>query len=77
VEDNVVAGGFGSGVNEYLIEQGFDAGAVRNLGLPHQFVEHGERNELLADLGLAPEGIARTAEALVAARRQALRSAAR
>jgi 1-deoxy-D-xylulose-5-phosphate synthase len=75
VEDNVVAGGFGSGVNEYLIEQGFDASIVRNLGLPDRFIEHGERFDLLADVGLSPDGIAGTVAGLVAERRRSVRSA--
>ena len=29
-----------------------------SLGLPDHFVEHGERSELLRDVGLTPEGIA-------------------
>jgi 1-deoxy-D-xylulose-5-phosphate synthase len=77
VEDNAVAGGFGSGVNEHLVEHGFDASLVKNLGLPDRFIEHGERGDLLADLGLAPEGIADTAAELLAARRRTIRSAAR
>jgi 1-deoxy-D-xylulose-5-phosphate synthase len=77
VEDNVVAGGFGSGVNEHLVEHGFDANMVKNLGLPDRFIEHGERGDLLADLGLSPETIADTAAEFVAARRRTIRSAAR
>jgi 1-deoxy-D-xylulose-5-phosphate synthase len=34
------------------------------LGLPDQFVEHGERGELLADLGLDAAGIAATCRRL-------------
>jgi len=33
---------------------------VRRLGLPDRFVEHGERRELLADLGLDEAGILET-----------------
>jgi 1-deoxy-D-xylulose-5-phosphate synthase len=77
VEDNAVAGGFGSAVNEYLIEQGYDAGCVRNLGLPDRFIEHGERGELLAELGLGPDSLADSAAALLGERRSSLRSAAR
>ncbi len=36
-----------------------------SLGLPDAFVEHGERGELLAELGLTPEGIAARARALL------------
>jgi 1-deoxy-D-xylulose-5-phosphate synthase len=75
VEDNVVAGGFGSGVNEYLIDQGYDAAGVRNLGLPDRFIEHGERGELLAEIGLSADGLAATAAELLAERRRSVRSA--
>jgi 1-deoxy-D-xylulose-5-phosphate synthase len=34
---------------------------MRRLGLPDRFVEHGERGELLADLGLDPAGIVQAA----------------
>jgi 1-deoxy-D-xylulose-5-phosphate synthase len=77
VEDGAVAGGFGSGVNEYLIEQGHDATSVRNIGLPDRFIEHGERGELLDELGLGSESLANTAAELLAERRRGLRSAAR
>jgi len=77
VEDNAVAGGFGSGVNEYLVEHGFDTTGVKNLGLPDRFIEHGERGELLADIGLSADTIADAAAAFVVERRRTLRSAAR
>lgn len=35
------------------------------LGIPDQFVEHGDRNELLADLGLDAAGLVRVAHELV------------
>jgi 1-deoxy-D-xylulose-5-phosphate synthase len=59
VEDNVVMGGAGSAVNEVLLAQ-HDTVAVLNLGLPDLFVEHGGREELLADLGLDASGIQRS-----------------
>jgi 1-deoxy-D-xylulose-5-phosphate synthase len=77
VEDNAIAGGFGSGVNEYLVEHGFDTSMVKNLGLPDRFIEHGERSDLLSDLGLAPESLAGAASEFLAAHRRSIRSAAR
>jgi 1-deoxy-D-xylulose-5-phosphate synthase len=56
VEDNVVAGGAGSAVNEFLHAAGISA-AVLNLGLPDECVEHGSREEVLADVGLDSEQI--------------------
>ena len=51
-------GGFGSAVLEAAADAGLDTRNVRRLGIPDYFVEHGERSELLADLGLDAEGIA-------------------
>ena len=56
LEENVVAGGAGSAVNELLATEGV-RGAVLNLGLPDAFVEHGKPAELLAECGLDADGI--------------------
>ncbi|HSN17980.1 MAG TPA: 1-deoxy-D-xylulose-5-phosphate synthase [Gammaproteobacteria bacterium] len=56
VEDNAVAGGAGSAVDEFLAMSGV-AIPVLNLGLPDQFLEHGSREECLAMAGLDPQGI--------------------
>ena len=64
VEEGALAGGFGSAVVEAACDAGLDTSAVRRLGIPDQFVEHGERDELLADLGLDVAGIARTCQEL-------------
>ncbi len=59
VEDNVIAGGFGSGVNEWLVER--ETGAFcRLLGLPDNFVEHGSPDDLYDRYGLSPVKIAET-----------------
>ncbi len=58
LEENVVAGGAGSAVNEYLAQSEL-AIPVRNLGLPDRFVEQGERGELLVDCGLSAETVLR------------------
>jgi len=56
LEENVVAGGAGSAVNELLLAAGVQV-AVLNLGLPDAFVEHGKPAELLAECGLDADGI--------------------
>jgi 1-deoxy-D-xylulose-5-phosphate synthase len=58
VEEAALAGGFGSAVLEAAADAGLDLSRVRRLGIPDQFIEHGERGELLADLGLDAAGIA-------------------
>jgi len=57
VEENVVAGGFGSAVLELLVDSGTLPASVRCLGLPDRFVEHGSQGELRTELGLDPAGI--------------------
>jgi len=66
VEEGALAGGFGSAVLEAVSDAGLSAAHVRRLGIPDRFVEHGERDELLADLGLDAEGIAQTARYMAA-----------
>jgi 1-deoxy-D-xylulose-5-phosphate synthase len=67
VEEAALAGGFGSAVLEACCDAGVRADHVRRLGIGDHFVEHGERHELLADLGLDAAGIARTCRELAAA----------
>jgi len=57
VEDNVLAGGAGSAVNEALAAMAEHGTGVLNLGLPDRFVAHGTREELLAECGLDVAGI--------------------
>jgi 1-deoxy-D-xylulose-5-phosphate synthase len=56
LEDNVIAGGAGSGVNEYILSQGI-AIKVLNIGLPDEFIKHGTQAEIHQELGLDCEGI--------------------
>lgn len=62
LEENVVAGGAGSAVNELLHVEGVQV-EVLNLGLPDAFVEHGTPAELLHDCGLDADGIERAIRA--------------
>jgi 1-deoxy-D-xylulose-5-phosphate synthase len=58
LEDNVVAGGAGSAVNEALAEMRLSR-PILNIGLPDKFCDHGSREEVLASLGLDADGIER------------------
>jgi 1-deoxy-D-xylulose-5-phosphate synthase len=57
VEDNVLAGGFGSAVAEVLSDEEVHTPLLR-LGIPDQFLPHGKRDVLLAELGLDAVGVA-------------------
>jgi 1-deoxy-D-xylulose-5-phosphate synthase len=59
VEDNAKLGGAGSAVNEVLVAQHMTV-PVLNLGLPDHFIEHGTREELMAQIGLDASGILRS-----------------
>jgi 1-deoxy-D-xylulose-5-phosphate synthase len=58
VEEAALMTGFGSAVLEAASDAGLDTSRVRRLGIPDHFIEHGERGELLAELGLDAKGIA-------------------
>jgi 1-deoxy-D-xylulose-5-phosphate synthase len=58
VEDNGRTGGFGDAVGRLLRDAGVDT-RVRTYGLPQEFLEHGKREEILADAGLVPQHLAR------------------
>jgi 1-deoxy-D-xylulose-5-phosphate synthase len=66
IEENNLPGGFGESVLEALGEAGLPHDRVLRLGLPDAFVTHGSRAELLAEVGLDPDGIVRDARAALA-----------
>ena len=65
IEEGSVPGGFGSAVLELLAAQGLGSTAVRCLGIPDAYVEHGPRRDLLESLGLDAKGIATAALSLL------------
>ena len=56
IEDNAIAGGAGSGVNEYLLAQGKPV-CILNIGVADHFVKHGTQEEVHQELGLDAQGI--------------------
>ena len=56
IEDNVMAGGAGSAVNEHLIKLNSSA-KILNLGLPDEFIEHGDQEQQKILNGLDANGI--------------------
>ena len=66
VEEAALAGGFASAVCEAAVDAGISATHVERLGIPDRYVEHSERQEQLADLGLDVAGIAAACRRLAA-----------
>jgi 1-deoxy-D-xylulose-5-phosphate synthase len=65
VEENILAGGFGSAVLEYLNAQNLHGVKVLRLGFPDQFIEQGTRSQIFKKYGLHAEGIASAASSFV------------
>jgi 1-deoxy-D-xylulose-5-phosphate synthase len=67
VEENVLAGGFGSAVLEHLADGDLLGGTrVLRLGLPDRYVTHGKPALLREEVGLTPEQVAdRVAQAVL------------
>ena len=59
VEDGIRQGGVGSAVSQALRDRGIDV-PVRNLGIPVTFLDQGKRGQILVDLGLTAQDVARS-----------------
>ncbi len=57
LEDNVITGGFGSAILEFMNQQKINYVDVIVHGLPDKFVEHGTPDELFRDLKLDAAGV--------------------
>ncbi len=66
LEDNGVNGGLGSAVSAALRRAEIDV-PCRDVGLPQEFFDHGSRGQVLADLGLTDQDVARRITGWVAA----------
>jgi 1-deoxy-D-xylulose-5-phosphate synthase len=64
LEDGIRVGGIGTRVRQDLRRAGVDT-AVDELGLPDEFLDHGSRDEILAEAGLTAQDIARDVVAQV------------
>jgi 1-deoxy-D-xylulose-5-phosphate synthase len=62
LEENVVAGGAGSAVAEYLSEHGIDI-EIRHVGIGDRFIDHASQTETRADAGVTCDAIVAQARA--------------
>ncbi|MCF7519772.1 MULTISPECIES: 1-deoxy-D-xylulose-5-phosphate synthase [unclassified Pseudoalteromonas] len=65
LEDNAIAGGAGSAVNEYLAAAKASV-KILNLGIPDEFIKHGTQQEMHAEMGLDTQGIVTSINAFIA-----------
>jgi 1-deoxy-D-xylulose-5-phosphate synthase len=52
VEEAILAGGFGSAILEYAHDTLRTFGPIQRMGIPDQFIEHGNVDKLLAEIGM-------------------------
>ena len=57
LENGIVKGGFGTGIEEFLAEKGAGHKVIK-FGWPDEFIPHGASDSLMADFGLTAEAIA-------------------
>ncbi|MGE7385577.1 1-deoxy-D-xylulose-5-phosphate synthase [Streptomyces sp. NPDC004126] len=65
VEDNGRTGGVGAAVSQALRDAGVDV-PLRDFGIPQRFLDHAQRKEIMAEIGLTAPDIARQVTGLVA-----------
>ena len=68
LEEGTRLGGFGSAFLENAAQQGLDTRKVHVTALPDEFIEHGDRDDLLHEHGLSAESIAATCREAAASR---------
>jgi 1-deoxy-D-xylulose-5-phosphate synthase len=66
IEDNVVHGGFGSAIAEYISQTNHSEVRLKIHGVPDHFIDHGTPAELYRDLQLDSAGIAVVAKSFLA-----------
>ncbi|MFD1864109.1 1-deoxy-D-xylulose-5-phosphate synthase [Planococcus chinensis] len=69
LEEAVLQGGFGSGVLEFAEENEYTGAIVHRLGIPDQFIEHGDVAELMDEIHLNSDEVVRVAKKLVSAQK--------
>ncbi|OEF98451.1 1-deoxy-D-xylulose-5-phosphate synthase [Desulfuribacillus alkaliarsenatis] len=57
IEEHVLQGGLGSAILEYYEQAGRRNLKIKRYGIPDKFIEHGDRLELLSQIGLTAEQI--------------------
>ncbi|MGL5347412.1 MAG: 1-deoxy-D-xylulose-5-phosphate synthase [Peptostreptococcaceae bacterium] len=57
IEDNVGSGGFGSRINQFVIDNNYNVN-IKNIALPNEFIQHGDVDSIYDMVGLSPNKIA-------------------
>ncbi|MCF8370248.1 MAG: 1-deoxy-D-xylulose-5-phosphate synthase [Bacteroidales bacterium] len=64
LEDGTIAGGFGSAIIEFMVENNYSA-KIKRLGIPDRFIDHGSMQELHKECGFDADGIVKAIRELI------------
>jgi 1-deoxy-D-xylulose-5-phosphate synthase len=65
IEEGILQGGFGSFILEFACDNRYDASNIDRLGIPDRFIEHGDVDSLLDEIGLTTEQAVIKMESLI------------
>ena len=71
IEEAVLQGGFGSAVLEFAQENGYRETVIDRLGIPDQFIEHGDVSELMDEIHLNSDEVVRVVKKWTQSKTQA------
>ncbi len=57
LEEGTIVGGFGSAISEFAHKHNYINTTIKHLGIPDEFIEHGDVNTLLSSICLSKENI--------------------
>lgn len=70
IEEAALEGGFGSAVTEYAHQHNHHDAVIQSMGIPDQFIEHGNVDQLLDEIGLTSDEAVRVITAMVPKKRE-------
>jgi 1-deoxy-D-xylulose-5-phosphate synthase len=70
IEEAILQGGFGSSVLEFTHDNGYYQAIIDRMGIPDQFIEHGDVDNLLKEIELTTETAVKKLQILVGKRQQ-------
>ena len=65
IEESMLQGGFGSAVLEFAFDHQYRNSAIERMGIPDEFIEHGDVDQLLAEINVTAEEAVKRIEQLV------------
>jgi 1-deoxy-D-xylulose-5-phosphate synthase len=71
IEEAVLQGGFGSAVLEFAQENNYRESVIDRLGIPDQFIEHGDVSELMDEIHLNSDEVVRVIKKWTQSKKQA------